>query len=69
MYTASREALVEGIGRGVDGKGIQFVGEWLSWPVEVAEAVMIDTTGAALRENDMRLLDGVSSGEEEMSET
>jgi len=47
--------------RGVDGKGIQLVGERFSWPVEVAEAVVIETTGAALRENDMRLLDGVFS--------
>lgn len=48
---------------------MQLVGEWFSWPVEVAEAVVIDTTGAALRENDMRLLDGGLSEGEESSET
>lgn len=44
------------------------MGERFSWPVEVAEVAVIDTTGGALRENDMRLLDGVLS-EEEVSET
>ena len=54
-------------GRGAAGKGIQLMGERFSWPVEVAEVAVIDTTGGALRENDMRLLDGVLS--EEVSET
>ena len=35
----------------------------------MAEVGVIDTTGAALRENDIRVLDGALSGEEELSET
>jgi hypothetical protein len=68
-YVASRQVGVEGIGRGVDGKGIQFVGERFSRPVEVAEVAVIETTGGALRENEMRLLDGVFPEEMELSET
>lgn len=65
---ASLQVWVEETGRlGVNGKGIQLVGERFSWPVEIAEAVVIDTTGAALRENDMRVLDGEFSGKEELS--
>lgn len=68
MYIASRQLSVEEI-CGLDGKGTQLVGERFSWPVEIAEAGVIDTTGAALRENGMRVLDGALSGEEELSET
>ena len=68
-YVASRQVCVGGIDSGVGGKGMQLVGERFSWPVEIAEAVVIDTTGAALRAKDMRVLDGEFSEEEGLSET
>ena len=59
-YNASPQVWVE-IERGVDGNGIELAGERFSRPVEIAEVAVIDTTGAALRENDIRDLDGVLS--------
>ena len=50
------------IERGVDGKGIELAGERFSRPVEIAKVAVIDTTGAALRENDIGGLDGALSG-------
>lgn len=67
MYIASRENSLEEICGALDGKGTQLVGERFSWPVEMAEAGVIDTTGAALRENDIRALDGALSEEGALS--
>ena len=67
MYIASREGSLEGICGVLDGKGTELVGERFSWPVEIAEVGVIDTTGAALRENDIRVLDGALSEEGELS--